>query len=126
VFRRISVLATLVLALAAGPAYASHSATLHTQMASGSATSSRQSGGCAIATDHGALSVTCHGRAKATLTYTFTSRSSVSGRPVGWVYTWGHADVDTSAKAGGRTIHVTLTVSAGSVTIHSVCVSYYA
>jgi hypothetical protein len=126
VLRRILVLATLVLALTAVPAYASHSASLHTQMASGSATTSRKSGGCTIATDHGALSVTCHGRAKATLTYTFTSRSSVSGRPVGWVYSWGHADVDTSAKADGRTIHVTLTVSDGSVSIHSVCVSYYA
>ena len=122
--RRISLLATLVLTLAAAPAYASTS--LHTQMASGSATSARRSGGCAIATDHGALSLTCTGRAKATLTYTFTSRSAVSGRPVGWVYAWGRADVDVSATASGRTIHVTVTVSGGSVTIHSVCVSYYA
>ena len=122
--RRISLLATLVLTLAAAPAYAS--TTLHTQMASASATSARKSGGCSIASDSGALSLTCKGKATATLTYTFTSRSPVSGRPVGWVYAWGQADVDVSAKASGRTILVTVRVSGGSVTIHTVCVSYYA
>ena len=128
--RRIIMLATLVLALSAAPALAdSHHYHLHTQMVVGSQTSSRQSGGCAIASSHGALTVSCRGREKATFVYTFsTGLQSVHGTPMGWAYAYRspHTDVDASAKVSGRTIRVTVTVSDGTATIDSVCVSYYA
>lgn len=121
------MLATVVLALSAAPAFA-HTVTLHTQTASGSATSSRQSGGCRFtAGSHGSLVVSCSGREKATLVYTFSSGSyAVHGTPMGWPYAQGRADVDTSTTASGRTIRLTVTVARGSATISSVCVSYYA
>jgi len=121
------MLATLVLALSAAPAFA-HTATLHTKMASGSSTSSRQSGGCSItAGSHDSLAVSCQGRGKATLVYTFSSgRHPVHGQPMGWPYAVGWAHVDASTTATGHTIHLTITVSHGTVTISSVSVSYYA
>lgn len=122
--RRIILLSTLVFALCAAPAYAY---TLHTQMAAGTDTSSRQSGGCAIAGGaHDSLTVTCQGQAKATLVYSFSSRSPVRGKPMGWVYAYGRADVEVSTKAAGHTIKMTVTVDDGSITISSACVSYYA
>jgi hypothetical protein len=124
VLRRIIALSTLMLALSAAPAFAY---TLHTQMAAGSDTTSRKSGGCSIAAgSHDSLIVTCQGSAKATLGYTFTSRYSVHGRPMGWAYAWGRAKVSVAATASGRTIHMTVTVTDGSVTISSACASYYA
>ena len=126
--RRITMLATLVLALTAAPAFAS-TYTLHTQMASGVDTSSRQSGGCHISPgSHGSLVVACRGHEKATLTYTFSSgRRPVHGRPMGWAWysrSW-YTTVGVSTKATGRTIRVTVTVSGGTATVDSVCVSYY-
>jgi hypothetical protein len=126
------MLATLVLALSAAPALADTSQYhLHTQMMTGSQTSSRQGGGCSVSSSHGALTVGCRGRETATLVYTYsTGRHPVHGTPMGWTYasrSFG-TDVDVSAKAGanGTTIRVTVTVAGGTATIGSVCVGYYA
>jgi hypothetical protein len=124
------MLASLVLALSAAPALADNCQYhLHSQMVSGSQTSSRQSGGCSIASSRGALTVGCRGREKATLVYTFsTGRYAVHGTPMGWPYASRsyHTDVEVSAKVSGTTIRVTVTVSGGTATIDSVCVGYYA
>lgn len=126
--RRIIALSTLVLALTAAPAFAqSHSwYRLYTQMASGSSTTSRQAGGCTL-TDgsHGSLTVACTGREKATLVYTFQSSRPVHGQAMGWAYAWGYARVSATPKVSGHTIRLTVTVSGGTATIGSVCVSYY-
>jgi hypothetical protein len=129
VLRRISLLTTLALALTAAPALAdSYHYHLQTQMAPGSATSSRKSGGCSIANgSHGTLAVSCRGKAKATLVYTFSSGShAVHGQAMGWAYPSGHAETHVATSTKGSTIRLTLTVTNGSLTVGSVCVSYYA
>lgn len=125
------MLATLALGLSSAPALADgYQYHLHTQMLSGSQTSSRQSGGCSITSYRGALTVGCRGSEKATLVYTFsTGGHAVHGTPMGWAYATRsyHTEVDVSARTSGTTtIRVTLTVSGGTATIGSVCVGYYA
>jgi hypothetical protein len=120
------MLATLALALGVVPAYA-HDVRLHMQTANGSETSSRQGGGCSITRSSGSLVVGCTARERATLVYTFSSGTdAVRGVPSGWPYDSGHATVRSSTTASGRTIRLTVTVTGGSATITSVCVSYYA
>ena len=124
--RRLILISTLALLLGAAPAFA-HGCRLNTQMAVGTATSSRQNHGCAITNGaHDSLVVSCSGRSKATLAYTFTSSTPVQGKAMGWPYVYGHAHWGSSTTVSGRTIRLTVTVSGGTVTIGSVCVSYYA
>ncbi len=126
--RRIAMLLTLVLALTAAPAFAGTQYRLHTQMKGGSATSSRHRGGCGVASrSHGELAVTCHGRSKATLVYTFsTGHSRAYGKPMSWIHAYGHVHVSRSTRVSGHAIRVTVTIAGGSVTVDSVCVTYYA
>jgi hypothetical protein len=128
VIRRIATVCTLVLALAAAPAFADGHYRLHTQMKGGSATSSRHRGGCVVAArSHAELGVTCHGRSKATLVYTFsTGHDRVYGKAMSWIHAYGHVHVSRSTRTSDHTIRVTVTISGGNVTVDSVCVTYYA
>ena len=124
--RRLILLSTLALLLGATPAFAD-GYRLHTQMAVGSRTSLRQNHGCSIANGtNDSLVVGCGGAAKATLFYTFTSVRAVNGKAMAWVEASGHAHLVSSAAVSGRTVRVKVSVSGGTVTIGSVCVSYYA
>jgi hypothetical protein len=134
VLRRIIALSTFVLALTAAPAFAhphAHSQGkgpfhLYTQMASGSATTSREAGGCTFSdAPHDSLTVSCTGRAQATLVYTFQSSRPVHGQAMGWASAWGGAHASATSKGSGHTIRLTVSVWGGTTTLGSVCVSYY-
>lgn len=124
--RRITLLSTLVLALSAAPAFA-YTPTLHTQMATGSESSSR-AGNCAITPGtHGSIAVACQGKQKETLTYTFSSGGHpVHGHAMALPYVGGRAHVSYATKVGGSTIRVTVTVSGGTLVVGSIWVTYYA
>jgi hypothetical protein len=126
VLRRIIMLSTLVLALSAAPAFA-YTPTLHTQMATGSETSSRN-GSCGVtAGPHGSLAVACQGKQKETLAYTFSSGShAVHGHAMTLPYVIGRAHVSFSTTVSGSTIRVTVTVTGGTLNVGSIWVTYYA
>lgn len=126
--RRLIPLSMLLLALGAAPALADGNYRLHTQMAAGSSTSSRQAGGCSIRNgSHSTLVVSCSGGSTAKLGYTFATGSlRVQGSPMGSPYLVGHAHTKVATTATAHTVHVAITISGGTATIGSVCVSYYA
>lgn len=124
--RRTIALALAGLAVAAPPALASPH--WNSQFKYGSATASRDDGGCSLGQGSraGSLLVTCTGNHQASLVYVFSTRHRAHGRPTYGVSATGRGRLYGSAKVAGHSIRVTLTVcSDSSVELNTVNVSYY-
>ncbi|MGZ4613233.1 MAG: hypothetical protein ACXV1K_08700 [Kineosporiaceae bacterium] len=120
-------LALAGLAVAAPPALASPH--WNTQIKNASDTASRAAGGCSFdqGSRAGSLLVTCPDNHRATLVYMFTTSHTVQGtNPMVRVAGGGWGRVDESAKASGKTIRVTLTVSGHAyIQLSTITVCYY-
>jgi hypothetical protein len=124
--RRMIALALAGLAVAAPPALASPH--WNSQVKNGSATASRDAGGCSIGagSQAGSLLVTCSDHERASLVYVFSTRHSVAGRPTYSIGSTGHAGVWGSARVIGNSVRVTVTVCGdGGAQLNTVSVGYY-
>ena len=124
--RRTIALALAGLAVAAPPALASPH--WNSQFKNGTATASRDAGGCSIGQGSraGSLLVTCARDHEAALVYVFPTRHTAQGRPSYGVSATGWGRLYGSAKVAGDSIRLTLTVgSHSSVELNTVHVSYY-
>jgi hypothetical protein len=124
--RRTIALALAGLAVAAPPALASPH--WNSQFKNGTATASRDAGGCSFrhGSRAGSLLVTCAPNHQASLVYVFPTRHTAQGRPSYGVSATGWGRLYGSAKVAGDSIRLTLTVgSHSSVDLNTVHVSYY-
>lgn len=124
--RRMIALALAGLAVAAPPALASPH--WNSQFENGTATASRDAGGCSIGqgSKAGSLLVTCARHDQAVLVYVFPTRHTAQGRPSYGVSATGWRHLYGSAKVAGHSIRLTLTVGSHStVELNTVHVSYY-
>ena len=124
--RRTIALALAGLAVAAPPALASPH--WNSQFKNGTATASRDAGGCSIdqGSRAGSLLVSCARHHQAVLVYVFPTNHTALGRPSYGVSAAGWGHLYGSAKVAGDSIRLTLTVgSESSVVLNTVHVSYY-